>query len=143
MNYEICFISPYQELTSLIKDMMPKFPEKALLEEGAIKNAEPVVKDAEKKGVEVIITTEGNKRHLEEITDLPIVAFPINTFDTVYAINKAKKIFGEPLALFEFRNPNSRFHEIKEIIGAKIEQQIYRDEKDGLNRLIDVMDRGI
>lgn len=143
MDCEICFISPYPELTKLIKEIMSKLPENIMLEEGTISSAEPIVKKAEREGIEVIVTTQGNKKYLEKIFDIPLVAFPISSFDVVFALNQAKKIFGSPLALFEFQNPNPLFYQIKEVIGVTLEQYIYMDEQDGLAKLREAKGRGI
>lgn len=143
MAYEVCFISPYPELTQLIQEILPDLPEKVLLEEGAIENAEPVVAEAERQGVEVIITTEGNTRHLRKKFDIPLIAIPVSIFETVFALHQAKRLFGEPLALFEFHNPNPRFHEIKEVINVKLEQFIYLNEHDGLAKLQEAKKRNI
>ncbi|MDO9536031.1 MAG: sigma 54-interacting transcriptional regulator [Bacillota bacterium] len=142
MAIEICFISPYPELTRAIEEILPSLPEKVLLEEGAIEQAEPIIEKVEKQGVEVIITTEGNVRHLRKVFDIPLIAIPVSVFDTVFALNQAKKLFGEPLALFEFRSPNPRFHEIKEVIDVKMEQFVYLNEQDGLAKLKEAQKRG-
>lgn len=143
MDHDICFISPYPELTQLIKETLPSLTKKVLLEEGALTAAEPIVEKAKNKGIEVIITTQGNMEHLRSKYKIPIIALPVSTFDTLFALNQAKKIFGEPLALFSFQNPNPRFHEMNEIIGIKIEQYLYHNKTDGRSKLKEAKQRGI
>ncbi|MBC7348263.1 MAG: PrpR N-terminal domain-containing protein, partial [Clostridia bacterium] len=135
MASEVCFISPYAELTTAIKEALSILPEPPHIIEGAIEAAEPLAYAAQEQGTEVFVTTEGNARHLRTKLAVPVVAIPVGPFDTVCALQRAKAQYGQPVALFEFRHPNPHLATLKEITQCDIHEYVYRDQEDGLAKL--------
>lgn len=135
MASEVCFISPYPELTALIKESLANLPEPPQIIEGAIEAAEPLAASMEQQGIEAFVTTEGNARHLRSKLNTPVVAIPVSPFDTVCALHRAKILYGQPIALFEFRHPNQHLPAFRDIVGCEIYEYVYHNQEDGLTRL--------
>lgn len=135
MNFGICFISPYPELTDLLKQTLARLPEPPQIVEGAMSGAEAVARTVEKQGTEVLVTTEYNARYLRSKVMIPIVTIPLSVFDVARALHRAKVQHGEPVALLEPLDHNPHLAAMKEMLGCEIKQYVFLDEDDGLAKL--------
>jgi transcriptional regulator with PAS, ATPase and Fis domain len=139
---EICYISPYPALTSLIQECFIDTPNPPLVVEAATAAAETVLCNFLEQGVEVFVTTEYNARYLRTRHGVPIVAIPFTAFDIVCALKDASTQHGHPIALFQFLYSNPLLPTFKEIIGCDIHEFVFHNVNDARNKLIQAKKEG-
>jgi len=139
---EICYISPYPILTSLIQQCFIEAPKPPLVIEAAIAAAETVAYTSLEQGIEVFVTTENNARYLRTRLNIPIVVIPFTAFDTVCALKEANTKYGFPIALFQFLYHNPLLPTLEEIINCSIQEFIFQNEDDARDKLIQAKKEG-
>lgn len=136
MSYKknkVCFISPYPKLTVSLKHIF-RSGDRPLIMEGAIKDAERIASNI-RHAVDVIVTTEGNARHLADKIDIPLVMLLKSPFDILRSLSRAKKECERDIALFEFRVPNPKVPAFREVLEHDIDEVIYYDIEDAMQKL--------
>jgi transcriptional regulator with PAS, ATPase and Fis domain len=139
---EICFISPYPALTSLIKQCFDEVTEPPLIIDAALAAAEIVAYSSLEQGVEVFITTENNARYLRTRISSPIIAIPFTAFDTICALKEASTQYGHPIALFQFLYHSPFLTTFMEILNCSIQEFIFKNEDDARDKLIEAKKKG-
>jgi len=100
-----------------------------------LEDAEAAIPAATQEGAKIFVTTVNNACYLKAKLDVPIVEIPFDAFDAVYALNKAKTRYGNPIAFFQYLYHNPYLPAFREITDCAITEFVFHDECEGLSLL--------
>ena len=97
---------------------------------------------AQDQGYDIFVTPENNARNLWGKLNAPIVAIPLTAFDSAQALHCARRDYGEPVALFEFRYRCPHLAALQLVLNCEIKEFVFHDDKDVLPKLRRAMQEG-
>lgn len=131
-------ISTHAHLTALCRQLGQVPGLKLVVHEGALESSLPGIDYFEKKGVEAIVSTQGNNLFIKDHTSIPVVSVPEHKFDIFYPLARAVKQYGSKVAIFVYRKSQIDFTEISEILGFEPKVLVFNDAEQ-LESLLEKM----
>ncbi|SEN38719.1 sigma-54-dependent Fis family transcriptional regulator [Lihuaxuella thermophila] len=91
MNIKALAVAPYPGLGDLLKEMSREYPQIEMdIETADLQEAVPIVKRAEQKGVEVIVSRGGTASLIREHVSIPVVDIPVSGYDMLRVLTLVK-----------------------------------------------------
>ncbi|MFV0438280.1 MAG: sigma 54-interacting transcriptional regulator [Desulfopila sp.] len=136
MGSEICIISPYPKLTSLLASHFSGVDDPPrIFADNVMDGSEAILRQAEQAHAEVIVTTAFHARKLRRTITVPVVEIPLSTFDIAMAISNAKQRFGAPIAMLEPHETSPHLEAIGNMLACRIKSFIFSGPKEARERI--------
>lgn len=91
MKIKVLAVAPYPGLSDLLKEMSREHPNIEMdIEIADLQEAVPVVKRAEREGIEVIISRGGTASLIREHVSIPVVDIPVSGYDILRVLTLVK-----------------------------------------------------
>lgn len=132
MERKVCAILPYKELYDIAKKCKNEYFPKMQVKEGHVEEAIPVAQQAEKDGVEVIISRGGTAAIIRKNVNIPVVEIKVSYLDLLkilYPFRDANK----NLLVVGFKNAVYRCQAISEVLSINLKKIIIPYETDKYN----------
>jgi len=148
-SIRIAILSDQNELTQLTQKLPSPWREQVLVRETAGSDALKIVKELEKDGADVIVTTQIVRTLLLDKISLPAVAIPITTYDLIHTFEEAKKrssrsgYADQRIAVFQLKRLNPRIPKIAELMGIPIVRFLFHTLEEGRTIMVDAFNQGI
>ncbi len=138
----ILFIAPYRQIYELAMEISDQYND-VQVELAYLDQAFQVAQKAVEKGVEVIISRGGTFMNLEKKgVQVPLVEIPIDPFDVLHAVDKAKKI-GNNVGIIGFANVIRGAERLGPILDLNASTYLINNEKEAAQCLEEAIKLGV
>jgi propionate catabolism operon transcriptional regulator len=131
MSSDICIVSVETETTNLFRQAVSTLPKPPLVIETTLDSAESAVRAAMAGGCEIFLAMEHNARNLRKKFGSTVVSISLNDLDIAEALYRAKKQYGQPVAMMRYRFQNEKLlSSLREVLDCEIRDFIFHNEED-------------
>lgn len=128
MKIKVLAVAPYPGLSDLLKEMSREHPNIEMdIEIADLQEAVPVVKQAEREGIEVIVSRGGTASLIREHVSIPVVDIPVSGYDILRVLTLVKDS-NSRVAIIGFPNVCRGAATVSSLIGFEI--PIYPIERE-------------
>nr|MDA8227901.1 sigma 54-interacting transcriptional regulator [Desulfitobacterium hafniense] len=133
---KIAFISPYQELTALVKDVSIQMDIKVDVYSAAFEAAVDTVRQLENEKYDIVISRGATYRAISKSSKIPVINCDVTSFDILYAVNEASK-FSKNIALIIYEPVAFNIKLISEIFHINLLYMTSYEDSDELNKMVE------
>jgi transcriptional regulator, propionate catabolism operon regulatory protein len=130
MKIKTLMIAPYQAMTHLLEECRQDYKELDIhIEVANLQEAIPIAKEAENRGVDVIISRGGTSKLIEEAVNIPVIDIPVSGYDMLRVLTLANDFPGKK-AIVGFSNITLGGKAIKDLLEIQIDVYTVEMEKE-------------
>lgn len=138
----ILLIAPYSDLKEVAETVTKNnnFDIDVVL--GDLSNGVRIAKEAQRNGVQVIITRGGTYQEIRQAVTIPVVEIQINAFDILRAF-KGLINYKEPIGIIGYENVVFGIETLAEVLNLNLFKVIFKNESDAPRQVYEVAAKGI
>lgn len=138
----ILLIAPYEDLKETAEEVIREKSFEVDIVFGNLYNGAAIAKEAEKNGVEVIITRGGTYQIARYAVDIPVVEIQVNAFDILRAFKNLLYYRG-PIGIVGHENVVFGTDTLIDVLKLDLYEVIFKSGDDAPRRVFEVAARGI
>jgi transcriptional regulator with PAS, ATPase and Fis domain len=142
INSNILLIAPYIDLKEVSENAIKENGYDVEVVLGDLSNGVKMAKEAEKSGVQVIITRGGTFQQIKHSVSIPVVEIQINAFDILRAF-KGLINYKEPIGIVGYENVVYGIETLTEVLNLNLYKVIFNSESDAPRQVYEVASKGI
>lgn len=131
MATQIVVISPYENLTKIIKAIIKEKREKIQVHTALLDEATQLCKKLENEGAKVFISRGGNTKYIRERIDSPVVDIVHHLGDYLEGLEKAKYLKGK-IGIFCFEKKLDDIDTVAKLLNIDIKQYIFTNKVEAV-----------
>ncbi len=138
----ILLIAPYEDLKETAERIVKENSLNVDVVQGNLSNGVRIAKEAERNGVEVIITRGGTFQAIKQVVEIPVVEIQVTAFDILRAF-KDLKYNKDPIGIVGYGNVVFGIDTLTEVLGLNLYKVIFNSEDEAPRQVFQVASKGV
>ncbi|NUU77469.1 sigma-54-dependent Fis family transcriptional regulator [Paenibacillus xylanilyticus] len=142
MRTRVHIIAPYESMTTIIQECVPRFPQLTIqYEVGDLMKGAELASQAEKNGADIIISRGGTAQLIKEAVTIPVIDVQLSGYDMIRSLTLASQFNGKT-AIVGFSNITSGAQSIIDLMDLPLKVYTIRSSEDVARLLLELKASG-
>jgi len=138
----ILLIAPYDDLENTAREVVGEYGLQVDVVQGNLSDGAKIARQAEEKGVEVIISRGGTYQSIKNIVSIPVVEIQVSAFDILSAL-KDLLDYKDPVGIVGYENVVFGIDTLNDVLGLNLMRVIFKDESEAPRQVFEVASKGV